>query len=239
MSKFYNEIAEIYSKLFPLSEKKIEFLIESAKKSGGIDVLDVACGDGKEGKALIERGYNVVGLDMEPSMIEEAIENGLDAEVLDMLKIDELHGDYDFIYSVGNSIPHLNSMDEVITFLEKAYQKLKNDGVIVIQNINFNRFWRNDAIEGEHLGDLPTIKGDDYTFVREYYRRDMKIGFKTLINYKDKHYINEVELLPIDPYKLADTMIKIGFKDLELYGNFSKAPMGEGNAAVIRARKLV
>lgn len=238
MSKFYNEIAGIYSKLFPLSEKKLEFLIESAKKSGGIDVLDIACGDGKEGKALVDRGYNVVGLDMEPSMIDEAIENGLDAEVRDMLKIDELRGNYDFIYSVGNSIPHLDNMNQVITFLEKAYDKLKNNGVIVIQNINFNLFWKEDAAEGEHLGDLPTIKGDDHTFVREYYRRGSKIGFKTLINYKDKHYINEVELLPIDPYKLADTMIKIAYTDIELFGNFSKAPMGEGNAAVIRARKV-
>lgn len=206
-------------------------------KNDDDDVLDVGCGNGQEGRALVEKGYNVVGVDLEPDMVEVAISHGIDAEVLDMLKINEIRGDYDMIYTVGNTLAHLDDMGEVINFLEKAYRKLKTDGALVLQIINFSLYWKDDAKDGEHLGSLPKITGDDLEFTRDYYKKGEKILFKTEVKYKDKDFNNEVLLYPIDKNKLRENLEEIGFKDIEVYGGFNKSEVGDGRAIVIRARK--
>lgn len=239
MTKFYKDISKIYDLIFPLNQKKVDFLVESLKRTNGIDVLDVGCGNGQESKALVEKGYNVVGVDLEPSMVEVAIENGVDAEVLNMLNINEIRGDYDLIYTVGNTLSHLNDMGEIIKFLEKAYRKLKKDGTLVLQTINFNLYWKSEAKEGEHLCSLPTITGKDLEFKRDYYKNGDKVLFKTSVKYKDKDFNNEVLLYPIDKNRLEESLIEIGFKDIEIYGGFDKSEVGDGRAIVIRARKRI
>lgn len=47
-----------------------------------LDVLDVGCGEGRLGKALIARGYDVVGVDLDPAMVALAAEHHA-AEVAD------------------------------------------------------------------------------------------------------------------------------------------------------------
>lgn len=239
MTKFYKDISEIYDLLFPLNQKKVDFLSETLKRTNGVDVLDVGCGNGQEGKALVEKGCNVVGVDLEPDMVDVAISNGIDAEVLDMLKINEIRGDYDMIYTVGNTLSHLNDMTEIIKFLEKAYRKLKYAGALVIQIINFNLYWSEDKKDGEHLGSLPKITGDNLEFTRDYYKRGDKILFKTEVKYKDKDLKNEVMLYPIDKNKLKENLEEIGYKDIEMYGGFDKSKVGDGRAIVIRARKRI
>jgi 2-polyprenyl-3-methyl-5-hydroxy-6-metoxy-1,4-benzoquinol methylase len=39
-----------------------------------LNVLDVGCGEGRLGKALIARGYAVVGVDLDPGMVALAAE---------------------------------------------------------------------------------------------------------------------------------------------------------------------
>jgi SAM-dependent methyltransferase len=39
-----------------------------------LDVLDVGCGEGRLGNALIARGYSVVGVDLDPAMVALAVE---------------------------------------------------------------------------------------------------------------------------------------------------------------------
>ncbi|MCI6610039.1 MAG: class I SAM-dependent methyltransferase [Ezakiella sp.] len=236
---FYKEIAGIYDKLFPVNENKINFLLESGKKSGGIDVLDVGCSNGNDAKELIKNGYNVVGVDVEEEMVERSIANGIDAEKLDMLKIDELKGNYDLIYAVGNTLSHLQEKKDVITFFEKVYSKLKNKGVFVLQIINYDKFWKDDATNGQYLGSLPEIKGEDLKFTRDYYRRDDKIGFRTTVAYKDKHMINEVLLLPLNQINLIETLVCLGFSEVEAYGSYKKTPLGDGDAVIIRCKKKI
>ena len=60
-------------------------------------------------------------------MIEQAREKNVDVKNLDMMRIDELEK-FDTIINVGNTLPHLNSKDEIFLFLKKAYSQLENNG---------------------------------------------------------------------------------------------------------------
>ena len=77
--------------------------------------------------------------DANTSVVTVEIKN-IDVKKLDMLKIDEL-GKFDTIINVGNTLPHLNSKDEIFLFLQKAYSQLENNGKLIIQLINFYKFF--------------------------------------------------------------------------------------------------
>src|SRR5687768_3535654 len=55
-------------------------------------VLDVPCGFGRHLAGLARAGYDVVGVDNEPAVVDEARATGLDARVGDMRELRGLHG---------------------------------------------------------------------------------------------------------------------------------------------------
>ena len=139
MKKFYDTIAEKYDFIFSLSDVQKNFF---QKYITGKKVLDVGAATGNLSKFLKNEGYDVISIDINEKLIEQAREKNVDVKKLDMLKIDEL-GKFDTIINVGNTLPHLNSKDEIFLFLKKAYSQLENNGKLIIQLINFYKFFEN------------------------------------------------------------------------------------------------
>ncbi len=67
---FYEQLSSVYDSLFPASENAVRFIAERCPENGRI--LDVACGTGSHALALAERGFTVMGVDLDESMIEKA-----------------------------------------------------------------------------------------------------------------------------------------------------------------------
>ena len=114
----------------------------SNKYITGKKVLDVGAATGNLSKFLKNEGYDVISIDINEKLIEQAREKNVDVKNLDMMRIDEL-GKFDTIINVGNTLPHLNSKDEIFLFLKKAYSQLENNGKLIIQLINFYKFFEN------------------------------------------------------------------------------------------------
>ncbi|MBP9629371.1 MAG: methyltransferase [Leptotrichiaceae bacterium] len=216
IKKFYDEICNKYDYIFPLNEIQKKFMDNEIK---GNRILDVGSSTGNLSKYLIENGINVTSIDINEKLIFKAAQKGVEVKKLNMLEIDTLNK-FDTIINIGNTLPHLNNKKEIYTFLEKAYDRLEENGKLIIQIINFNKFIINRD-KNNYLGSLPLIENENVKFERNYYLdKNNNIIFKTILDDKIK---NEEILLNINFEDLKNYLEKIGIKRLKYYGGFDKS----------------
>ena len=216
MSQFYNQIAEKYDFIFPLSPAHKTFF---ASELHGKTILDVGAATGNLTAYLSSQGYEVTAIDLSERLIAKAAEKGVTVQQLNMLAIDELPM-FDNIVCIGNTLPHLDSKTSVQLFLQKAYRKLTQGGKLVLQLVNFQKYFAQQ--QGDYLGNLPLIENDKVKFERYYYlNEEGKIRFKTIL---DDTIKNEELLQPIFADQLTEWLTQIGFQAINLYGNFKKDP---------------
>ena len=216
MSQFYNQIAEKYDFIFPLSPAHKTFF---ASELHGKTILDVGAATGNLTAYLSSQGYEVTAIDLSERLIAKAAEKGVTVQQLNMLAIDELPT-FDNIVCIGNTLPHLDSKTSVQLFLQKAYRQLTQGGKLVLQLVNFQKYFAQQ--QGDYLGNLPLIENDKVKFERYYYlNEEGKIRFKTIL---DDTIKNEELLQPIFADQLTQWLTQIGFQAINLYGNFKKDP---------------
>ena len=216
MSQFYNQIAEKYDFIFPLSPAHKTFF---ASELHGKTILDVGAATGNLTAYLSSQGYEVTAIDLSERLIAKAAEKGVTVQQLNMLAIDELPT-FDNIVCIGNTLPHLDSKTSVQLFLQKAYRQLTQGGKLVLQLVNFQKYFAQQ--QGDYLGNLPLIENDKVKFERYYYlNEEGKIRFKTIL---DNTIKNEELLQPIFADQLTQWLTQIGFQAINLYGNFKKDP---------------
>ena len=216
IKKFYDEICNKYDYIFPLNEIQKKFMDNEIK---GNRILDVGSSTGNLSKYLIENGINVTSIDINEKLIFKAAQKGVEVKKLNMLEIDTLNK-FDTIINIGNTLPHLNNKKEIYTFLEKAYDRLEENGKLIIQIINFNKFIINRD-KNNYLGSLPLIENENVKFERNYYLdKNNNIIFKTIL---DNEIKNEEILLNINFEDLKNYLEKIGIKRLKYYGGFDKS----------------
>lgn len=216
MSQFYNQIAEKYDFIFPLSPAHKTFF---ASELHGKTILDVGAATGNLTAYLSSQGYEVTAIDLSERLIAKAAEKGVTVQQLNMLAIDKLPM-FDNIVCIGNTLPHLDSKTSVQLFLQKAYGQLTQGGKLVLQLVNFQKYFAQQ--QGDYLGNLPLIENDKVKFERYYYlNEEGKIRFKTIL---DDTIKNEELLQPIFADQLTEWLTQIGFQAINLYGNFKKDP---------------
>ena len=216
MFQFYNQIAEKYDFIFPLSPAHQTFF---ASELQGKTLLDVGAATGNLTAYLSSQGYEVTAIDLSERLIAKAAEKGITVQQLNMLNIDTLPA-FDNIVCIGNTLPHLDSKASVQLFLQKAYGQLTQGGKLVLQLVNFEKYFAQQ--QGDYLGSLPLIANDKVKFERFYYlNSEGKIIFKTIL---DDTIKNEELLQPIFADELTQWLTQIGFKVINLYGNFKKDP---------------
>jgi 2-polyprenyl-3-methyl-5-hydroxy-6-metoxy-1,4-benzoquinol methylase len=126
---FYENLSSIYHLIFEDWE-------ESIRQQGKIiskllpppdianPVLDCACGIGTQALALASVGYTVEGTDLSPSEIERAKKEANIRKLSINFRVDDMRQlitaplkKYGALINMDNSLPHLNSNEEIITTL--------------------------------------------------------------------------------------------------------------------------
>jgi hypothetical protein len=99
------------------------------------------------------------------------------------------------------------------------YSLLNQNGVVILQIVNYDRILRYDIKE------LPPIDRLEYgvRFIRNYKLEGDKILFKTkLIINNNRTYDNCIKLYPLQSQALVNMLKEVGFKDIKLYGGFDE-----------------
>jgi 2-polyprenyl-3-methyl-5-hydroxy-6-metoxy-1,4-benzoquinol methylase len=222
---FYDELAVYYDELFPLKENTYEFL-KTYVKSG--KVLDVGCSTGAYATRLNEEDELFVrGIDLNEDMIHLANKRigSASFEVKDMREIDGKNA-YSMIYSIGNTIVHLEDYDEIKQVVKQMLDALKKNGVLILQIVNYARIFR------QAVSELPLIETKHVKFHRYYQHKDGKLLFKSVLKTKMNKLVSEVLLYPLTKAELEMMAEELKVK-ITFYGSFEKEPFKEDSFHLI------
>jgi SAM-dependent methyltransferase len=218
----YHDFADVYDTIFTEKEDTTSFLKTHLKHP---KVLDLACGTGTYALKMAESGDQVVGTDLDETMIAKAKaksrqKNNLSFRVENMLDLTD-ENTYDSIYSIGNSIVHLDNDKTIELLFKKIYKALKTEGVFIMQVINYTR------ILDQNIDHLPTIENAGIVFKRTYSYHPPYINFDTTLIIDDDIIRNTVSLYPIRPKTIIHLLNHVGFKDITTYGSFNESSFDE------------
>lgn len=239
---FYDELSKYYDIVFPLGEAQLKFIASRAR--GKKKLLDLAAGTGNYSIALSKMGYEVTAVDLDEEMVRKIEEKNntegtkVKALVLDMNKVETLNDKFDAIICIGNSLVHLQDKKEIQDLVKKLYNSLNEDGVLIIQIVNYDRVLK------KHVKELPLINREDkgVKFIRNYEQENEKILFKSKLviseGHEEKIYDNVVKLYPLQSSDLELMLKEAGFTGIEFYGDFNEGEYSLNSmATVVWARK--
>jgi SAM-dependent methyltransferase len=225
--RLYEVLATEYKDIFPSSQEKVDFLEKYLKEGKSHQILDIGCASGEFAHQLSSASREIIGIDLDLLMIEEArtlylsvADSMIHFEQADMLLFlsDSDPDKYDLISCLGNTIVYLDGESELIDFLRSAKEALKEHGTLVIQILNYG----NPQIMPGFI--FPGAETEKIEFQRQYESLEdsLKFGFKTTIKDKstgetdtDLHYHH-----PFLSDRIAEIAQKVGFKDSNIYGGY-------------------
>jgi len=235
---FYQQIAPYYHHIFKINVNQVDFIKLKIPESD-CKVLDIGCGIGTLSVELTKYYKNVIGIDMDAEMIRvasktiESTSKSIQFQQTSMLKLNAFidKNTLDGIICFGNTLVHLNSLDEIADFLQQSKAVLKSNGKLLFQIVNY------DKIIEKNIKQLPIIKNDEIIFERNYYYRksENKIDFNTRLTVKLPQQIieNSIELLPVLKNELAILLKNAGFNNCNYYGNFNQESYSIDSPALI------
>ena len=233
MSKqFYQAFADKYDQIFPLKEQTLQFLDTVFHPAN--TVLDIGCATGMYANHLAHKNRHVLGIDLSDTMIDHAHKQKTNAfvryQVRDMTTLHE-QAHYDGLYSIGNTVVHLDGLDAVQAFIRQCYKALKPKGKMVIQLLNYDR------IIDQNIHALPMIKTPHLSFKRTYRFIGDHVRFETSITSNQKTVSQSTLLYPIRYGPLLKALKDARFKKIEAYDGFTDKPydINESYALVIVA----
>ena len=224
---FYKPIAAHYEEIFPLKEPTVSFVRSFLEKEPS-KILDIGCAVGQLAMALAAQGHEAAGIDLDEDMIRKARKKASDQgvksdfSVMDMMAVDKhfRSNSFDMVLCLGNTMVHLQSLEEMQIFITKVFRLLKENGVFIVQVVNY------DAVLGSGVKELPVIDTGHVRFERgyRYDKDDHKIRFCSRLTVKkDKEiFENEILLYPLTREEMGLLMDRAGFHQVEYFGNFGK-----------------
>lgn len=216
--EFYHSISKHYDEIFPLNPVMLSFISENLNEHSRI--LDVACATGNYSAQLKQAGHTVTGIDLDKEMISIAKQKNRSIDFLNMnmLEIDSFSSTFDLIFCIGNSLVHLESLEQVNLFIQKTYQQLNPNGMIKIQIIDYENIIRNSTKA------LPLIKTPSLEFIRNYKLVDDNryVLFETELTVGEQKISNRVKLLTLTKNELESSLQRVGFSNINFYGNANK-----------------
>lgn len=233
METLYDNLLEYYDELFPVEDKKIDFINKELYRywssTGLPKVLDVGCATGSIDFALIKKNLLVTGIDNNISMIQSACRRNPEPKnkarffCMDMLEAAKILAPASFkgVLCLGNTLVHLHNPEEIANFLRGARRLMESDGVLILQVVNY------DKILADGIEELPSIETLRCTFVRNYsLLPDGHIKFNGTV-YSSSNvavFRDQVELYPLRSKELRDLLNEEGYRDIEFYSDFDGQP---------------
>ncbi len=109
-------------------------------------VLDLGCGGGEHARFLVERGYEVVGIDASEAALdaaqEEPLPDGLQFILTDLGAVERsVRGRFGAALCLGNTLPHLLSPESASRMLIGLKRRLAPGAPVLLQTINYDRIF--------------------------------------------------------------------------------------------------
>lgn len=217
---FYSSIAENYAHIFPYNPAQFTFISQNINALPPKRILEIGSATGILTAACYKNGLCIEGLELDAEMVKIARKEHPEITFKEgnMLNIVQLYDEayFNTLICFGNTLVHLQNLDEIAHFLTKAYKILQDNGILMIQFINYDR------ILNQKIKALPTIENEHLTFERHYELiSDTSINFNTKLHiHKPGTLINNTQrLFPLRRMDFEHLAKKTGFTTT-IFGSF-------------------
>lgn len=206
----------------------------------GSTVLDAGCGPGRISVELAKLGMEVTGVDLIKSELEAAKDSAEAEEVpLKLIQADlrqfTAETKFDCVLNLYTSFGYCDTIEEDVQILQKIYSNLRDDGFFILENLS-----RETAILYFTEGEWFQRAGK--TVLTQFTVEGAWEGLRSkwiLIDEKTNERIeHEFVQRLYSGIELKRILTGIGFKSVEIYGDFDFSPYNEkARTMVIVARK--
>lgn len=162
----YEHLAEHYDRLFRLNPELVAFLDRTLEGLAGRRIVDAGCGTGTLALELARRGAQVRAVDLDEALLSQAEAKAAGPHPFEVLRGDlrtfPSEPGLDAVLCLGNTLPHLPSEADVLTFFRHAVGRLGPGGCLVLQLVNYDGLRARGALE------LPLLETEEVRFQRWY-----------------------------------------------------------------------
>ncbi|MCJ7694381.1 MAG: class I SAM-dependent methyltransferase, partial [Anaerolineaceae bacterium] len=224
----------------PLIKKQLTLM--SIKVGRPLYILDSACGTGMHAIEIVKQGHHVFGADLFPEMVKKAKSNAtgagvsVDFRTAGFGKLTKTFSNqtFDIILCLGNSLPHILSVEELSQAIQDFHACLNKGGILIIQNRNYDNLMvtRNRWMEPQAHKDGET----EWLFQRFYdFETDGMIRFniitlKRQINENWQINIASTHLRPQSQNELIQILQTEGFDHIDFLGSMTASPFDPENS---------
>lgn len=225
MGEFYRSISRHYDDIFPLSDMLKKFLLSFGVKKEDT-ILDLGCATGEVALFLAQHCKETVGIDLDPDLIRIATAKQkkrgtkntqfLVGDMADLSIFSSVP--FNFVLCLGNTIVHLNSLEDVDTFFDQVANTLTDGGKFIFQILNYENILARRTLE------LPLIDNEKITFERRYDHETHKphLAFNTRLTVKATSEVigNSIDLYPLSREELLNIPSMKLFRSIQFFGGF-------------------
>ena len=179
-------------------------------------ILDLCCGTGQIAAGLVERGFEVTGIDGSEAMLKYARENAPNVEFIHAdARSFALPKVYHAVISAFDSLNHVMKREDLITVFQNVDSVLVDDGIFL--------FDLNIEDESEALGNSLSLVEDDHVcIVRAGYdlREKLKRYDVTMFNQENGSWLrSELTLFQryYDTEEVEGALTEAGFSEVRTY----------------------
>ena len=217
---YENHLAEYYTWIYGGFENKIKenrefFKSNEIKPVLAETALDLGAGNGFQSIPLAELGYEVTAVDISRKLLNELKynKNDLDINIIenDILNF-KIYSNLmpNLIVCMGDTLPHLNSIDEVNNLLINSYSILKKEGKIILtfRDLTF------ELTDEKRFIPLRSSENKIFTCFLEYEKDKVKV-FDIIHEKKEGKWHQKISYyrkLKISISCISDSMKSAGFK---------------------------
>jgi len=225
------EDADFYDLEFESRTAEIPFFRKMAQGANG-PVLEIACGTGRITFPIAHDGVEIVGLDVSPSMLQQARKRSLaEGTSIKWLEQDcrtmRLKQQFALIFSATNAMQHLLDFDSALAFLRSARNALLPEGQLIIDVFNpaMSKLARPASERYRHKAFSDTDGIEIAVAVASDYRAD------TQILHSDLHYekngtllrTKEVNMRVFFPQEILALCSLSGLEIVERFGDYDES----------------
>ena len=236
----YSDFASVYDTFMDETpyEEWADFLHGLLKEDGikeGL-VLDLGCGTGSLTRIMAAKGYDMIGVDYSPQMLQIAMDKEEDSSILYLLqdmREFELYGTVAAVVSVCDCMNYITELEDLLEVFRLVNNYLDPGGIFIF-DMNTEYKYR------DVMGDC-TIAEDreDSSFIWDnQYEPEAKINIYDLAifvkeeedlyrKYTETHYQRAYSL-----EEIQDTIRRSGMELLAVYDAFTKEPPREDSERI-------
>lgn len=232
VESFYDRLAPDYDamttfeKRFVQEEPFFKLLVQRYRIASA---LDAGSGTGFHSIVLARLGVAVTAVDLSSRMLEElkkhAAASGLDVRTVQASFAElplRVSGPFDALFSMGNTLAHLLSRDQLADALRAFYRVLSPGGLLFTQVLNYDRILRTRP-EVQNVKETPRgVFTRSYQYLGDTLR--FSIARRPAGPGQGEEVVQSVELRPVLSGEYFDLLKEAGFEEIHAFGSIAMEP---------------